>query len=67
MISYIQLNNQEVNQYSIDGKFIKTFKSITEANLMLNKKPYASSISLCCKGIYSQAFGFKWKKKNHIN
>lgn len=60
-------NNQEVNQYSIDGKFIKTFKSITEANLMLNKKPCASSISLCCKDIYSQAFGFKWKKKNHIN
>lgn len=54
-------SSKKVNQYDLNGIFIKTFNSVTEANLILNKKSNASSIPLCCNGIYKQAFGYKWK------
>jgi hypothetical protein len=56
-------NNHSIIQLDLEDNFIKEWESIKEANLFLGKKYNASSISLNCKGIYKQAFGFKWKYK----
>jgi hypothetical protein len=47
-------------QFSIDGKFIRQFKSLKEASLCGFPK---SSISRCCNGLYPSAVGFKWQYK----
>lgn len=59
-------NNKEVEQYDLNKVFINTFKSVTHANLFLGKKKNASSIPLCCNGIYKKAFGYIWKYKKLI-
>lgn len=52
-----------ISQFTLDDVFIKDWESIKDINLFFNKQPNASSVSLCCKGIYKQAFGYKWKYK----
>lgn len=52
--------NKEVNQYSLDGKYLKTWISATEVErkLGINHR----RISMCCRGIkYKQTGGFKWE------
>jgi hypothetical protein len=54
-------------QYDLQDNFIKEWSSIKEATLYFNSEKYNStrvSISLCCKGKYKTAIGFKWKYKN---
>ena len=50
-----------VLQYSLDGTFIKEWKSIKDAqrNLGFNH----SNISKCCRGKYACAYGYIWKYK----
>lgn len=56
-------HNIPILQYDLQNNFIKEWSSVKEANLHLNKQSNASSISLCCKGIYKKAFGYRWKYK----
>jgi hypothetical protein len=49
-----------VHQYSLDGKYIKTFKSMHAAS-DATKSPY-SSIAECVKGKFKTAGGFQWRK-----
>ncbi len=51
-----------VNQFGLDGKFIKTFESISKASNTLNIN-YAS-ICLCLKGKTKTAGKFQWRKVN---
>ena len=55
--------SNRVDQYSLDGVYIKTFKSAKEAAESLNKRNPA--IIECCKGLRKTAFGFKWKYSNN--
>ena len=48
-----------VNQYDLDGNFIKTFDSIIEASKELNIN--ASCICNCCKNRRKSAGSFVWK------
>ena len=51
---------KKINQIDIKiNKIIKTFNSINDAYLELNKN-YGSNIRLVCNGQRNQAFGFKW-------
>lgn len=52
-----------VIQYSMDGEFIKEWKSISfaEHSLGLTK----GNVCKCCKGKVKQAYGFIWKYKNN--
>jgi hypothetical protein len=52
-------NKKSVNQYSLDGCFIKQHKSIIEAQM--DTKVAKSSISKCCKGSLKRAGKFIWK------
>ena len=54
-----------VDQYDLDGNFIQSFSSITEASekLKINNRNTAH-IAECCKGKIKFAYGFLWKYKN---
>lgn len=50
---------KKVDKYTIDGQYLETYDSLTEAaksNNMCN-----TSISNCCRGIHKTAGGFIWK------
>jgi len=62
--------NVNIIQFSLDGIFIKVWKSIKEASDFYNIN--RSGISRCCKGEYKKCGGYKWKylninEKNNIN
>lgn len=51
---------RKVNQYDLDGKYIKTYNSVTEAQISVDKANQ-SRISAVCKGKYNSAYGFIWR------
>lgn len=53
---------KEVTQYTLNGEFIRDYKSISEA--VKYTKTRHSSIYGCCVGKYKTANGYKWKYKN---
>lgn len=52
-----------VHQYTLDGKYVKTFASQGEAARELGKKSSAA-ISSCSSGKIKTAFGFQWRKSS---
>ncbi len=48
-----------VDQYDMDGNFIKSFDSIAEAGKFINRHP--SQISRCCNGKIKSTYGCIWK------
>lgn len=54
-----------VDQYDLEGNFIKRYKSVTEASKSFYG--YPSSISYCLNGHKDTAFGYKWKRANVNN
>jgi hypothetical protein len=51
-----------VDQYSLDGKYIQTFESVTKASESVQL--HQSSISLAISGKSKTSGGFIWKFKN---
>lgn len=49
--------NKPINQYELDGTYIKTWECINDAIKFYNNK----SIEYCCKGRRKSASGFQWK------
>ena len=54
----IRIKHSEIQQLSLDGKYIKSWKSISEASKALNMNH--ASISKCISGKYKTAEGYKW-------
>jgi group I intron endonuclease len=54
-----EINKVKVNQYSLNGEYIKTFNSIKEAAEQTNSK-YQSIIRVC-RGNRKTAYGYIWK------
>ena len=50
---------KRVEQYSVDGEYIRTFNSLTEAAETHDVDK--SSLSKACKGIYKTYAGYQWK------
>lgn len=50
---------KRIDQYTIDGTYIKTWKSTMDIERSLGF--IHNNISSVCKGKYKQAYGFKWK------
>lgn len=48
-----------INQYDLDGNFIKTWKSATEVKNVLGYDD--SIIRKCCKGKYKTMYNYQWK------
>ena len=57
----LEANKKKINQYTLDGKYLRTFDSITEANQFLNKTYNGSGISSVCKGKRKMAFNYQWR------
>lgn len=55
----------EINQYDLEGNFIKSFLSFTQAEKEIGIKGANANISACCRGKYKYAYGYKWKYKNN--
>jgi len=60
-------NNKKVYQFSIDGKLLNNYPSLTEASIIFNKPYMIEGISDCCKGKQKTAYGFIWSFKNKLN
>lgn len=52
--------NRKVDQYTLDGRYIRTFNTLTEAKNYVGAKS-VSSIVNACTGRSSTAFGYVWK------
>ena len=55
----IPVNKRSVEQWTIDGQYVKTYSSISEA--VIEHKIQASAIIRSCKSDYRAAAGFQWK------
>lgn len=60
---HINKSSKKVNQYSKNGKFIKTHKSMKAAYRELGKIDNGY-ISKCCRGLAKTVHGFKWEYAN---
>ena len=57
-------NSKVIQQFDLNGKFIKEYPSMTKAAIEIkNKKSSFQSISLCCRKKIDNAFGYIWKYK----
>ena len=50
-------NSKKINQYDLEGNFIRTWDSVSEAR----KKLKANHISECCKGKRNKTGGYIWR------
>ena len=57
---FLDRDKKRIDQYSLDGIYIKTFPSICDAAKAMNKC-YISSIIKCAKGKIKTSFGFIWR------
>lgn len=58
----IEKERKPINQYSLDGKFIRQHYSMQDAARCLKKS--ASAICRCCKGKQQYAYNYKWQYAN---
>lgn len=49
-----------VSCFSLSGEFLRTFKSMAEANTFFHVSRKAGHIAACCRGKQKTAYGFKW-------
>lgn len=52
---------QPTEQYDLDGKYLKTWKTILDAEKFYN----TNHISECCRGKYQVIKGYRWKYANY--
>ena len=57
--------SKPVNQYDLEGNFIKRWSSATEYYKSLGKK-MGHGITDCCKNKRKTCYGFKWRYANEI-
>lgn len=57
-------NSKAVEQYSLEGEYIQTFSSITEALQAIAPNVKSSHIGDCCNGKRKVWHGYKWKWAN---
>ena len=56
--------NRKVDKYTLDGKFIKSYDSLSDAIKDDEKVKSHTPISYCCDGKYNQAYGYVWRNHN---
>jgi hypothetical protein len=57
----IDNKKRKVNQYDLEGEYLKTFDSISDALRYLGKSTEGSNIARCCKGERKYAFDYQWR------
>jgi hypothetical protein len=54
-----QKGRKNITQYTLNGKYVKTYKSLRQIERELGY--FRANITPCLKGIFKQAYGFKWR------
>lgn len=57
----LKTDPKPVDQLSMDGRFLRRFASMAEAERWLGKKRAQANISSCCRGIRNYAYGYRWR------
>ncbi len=57
--SYWIKNGKKINQYTLDGKLVKTWNYVGEIERICGFQHW--NIVSCCQGKYKQAYGYKWE------
>lgn len=52
---------REVVQYTMDGKMIKKFKSVSDASKQFEGVNARPNITRCCQNFQKSAYGYKWQ------
>ena len=55
---------KEINQYTLDGVFVKRWRYSTQIEKATNKAMRATNIISCCRGKYKSSYGFIWRYAN---
>jgi hypothetical protein len=58
-------NAKPIMQYNLDGNFVKEWRSISEAKLVVNNNK-GDGIGNCCRGNQETAYGYRWSFKNKL-
>lgn len=56
-----------VIQYTLDGKYVKTYPSVRAATIASGRDPKNRGIHQCLSGQYDTAFGYVWKYRDQEN
>lgn len=64
----LDANKRAVNQYDLNGQYLRTFNSITEAEQSLNINYHGSNINSACKQKDGRetALGYQWRYADEI-
>lgn len=54
----------KINQYTLNGVYVKTWKSPIEIERVNDKKMKSTNIIACCRGKYKSSYGYKWRYLN---
>lgn len=55
-------NRMPVDQYTLSGKYLNTYASLSEACKIVGKDPtYVSGLKRCCEGKREYAYGYVWR------
>lgn len=57
---------KKINQYDLNGNFIRQFDCIMDAERYLNIKRSATPIWACCKNKRPTAYGYRWEYENQV-
>jgi len=61
----VNRRHTEVEQYTLDGKYLQTFNSVKDAALSLGIRRADTNIINTCKGKYKKSYGYIWKYKTN--
>lgn len=53
---------RKIDKYSLDGTFIKTYETISDAVRDDENVKLVTPITYCCNGKYNQAYGYVWRE-----
>lgn len=55
---------RKINQYDLEGNFIRSWECIMDAERHLKKKRAATPIWACCNNKAKSAYGYRWQYQN---
>ena len=55
---------KQVSKFTLDGKFIETYRSISDAAESVGGKNRRINVKRCCNGLSKSAYNYKWQFEN---
>ena len=58
------IQRKRVSKFTLDGEFIETYRSITDAAASVGGKNRRINVKRCCNGLTRSAYNYKWQFEN---